>query len=103
MRMTIAEGERFAAGAAFYYESFFDRTLEGLTEYLARTFSLTTAAADAGANALLAHTLFPRLPRLLFGVDVPRETVGDELDPSIDLEPMRAFVRAFIASLPARP
>lgn len=100
-RITMAETARFPEGAAQYFDVMFTQPEERLAAYLAGTFRLGAAAAQAAALRLLGQVLHPRFSRALFGREPLVESFDAErLAPDFELEAIRVAVAGLIASLP---
>lgn len=93
----MAESERFPEQAALYFDVLFTQVQARLSTYLKATFRLSTKASVDAANRLLGQVLFPRFPRVLFGLDPPVQSLDTELLPfSADLKHIRKSVSEMI-------
>lgn len=100
-RMGITEAERLPEAAARLYEVFFGTATERLATYLRGQFGLDAAAGEALAARLLGMTVYPALPRALFGIGELREDLPDEASIETDVD-MTAIRRAAESALSGR-
>lgn len=99
-RLSIAEAERFPAGAALYFDVIFSAPHERLAAYLGETFGLSGAASAEAAHKLLDRIIYPRFPRALFGLDPLSEQLDEHvIRPDFDLAPVRQAVAELLQSL----
>lgn len=102
-RLGIAEAERFPEGSAQFFDVIFTSVHERLTDYLKKSFALTSKSSADAAQKLLGQILYPRYPRALFGIDQLAQCFDENsLDPNFDLKPIRKAVAELISSLPQR-
>jgi AcrR family transcriptional regulator len=99
-RLFIAEADRFPEASSQYYDAIFHTPHQRLATYLAATYQLTSAASTDVANELLGLMMYPRLVRVLLGVDetLPVKSGEESLADDVDLAPIRRAVGAVLAS-----
>ena len=99
-RISMAESERFPEQSALYYDVLFTEVHTRVNAYLKATFRLSSKASAEAAQKLLGRVLFPRFPRVLFGLDPPMNTLEPEaLSLVLDLKPIRKAVSELIGDL----
>lgn len=100
-RMGISEAERLPEAAAQLYEVFFGTATERLAAHLCGHYGLDAAAGGTLAAHLLGMTVFPTLPRALFGIGELRDGIPDDesIDTDIDMTAIRQATRS---ALPPR-
>lgn len=101
-RLSIAEAERLPEASARYYDAIFHATHQRLAAFLSERYQLAPPASTDIARELLGRTTYPRLFRVLLGVEAPLKERPDEasIAADVDLAPIR---RAVAALLPPRP
>ena len=96
-RISMAESERFPEQSALYFDVLFTQVQARLSAYLKTSFRLSTKASAAAANSLMGQVLFPRLSRVLFGLDSPVNSLDPEVLPfPFDLKPIRKAVSELV-------
>jgi TetR/AcrR family transcriptional regulator of autoinduction and epiphytic fitness len=100
-RMGITEAERLPEAAARLYEVFFGTATERLAAYLRGQYALDAADAETLAAQLLGMTVYPTLPRTLFGIGELRDDLPDEAAIATDVD-MTAIRRLTRLALPER-
>ena len=100
-RMGITEAERLPEAAAQLYEVFFGTTADRLATYLCDQYSLGAADGATLASHLLGMTVYPTLPRALFGIGELRDDVPSEESIETDID-MSAIRRATVSTLAPR-
>lgn len=101
-RLGITEAERLPAAGVSYYDTLFTCTHDRLADFLAARNRLDRKRADGLANALIGRVLFPRVIRVLFGVDPARPHLsnGSGVPHDLDLTPVRIAVSELLMKLP---
>lgn len=101
LRLGIAAAAQFPDAAARLHDIFFEATTTQLAAHLHTAAQLADADAHALAGELLGATVYPELPRLLFGTSPtrPDRPVPDELDADVDLDAIRRQVRALLSEM----
>ncbi|QNI36905.1 TetR/AcrR family transcriptional regulator [Edaphobacter albus] len=100
-RVSMAETARFPEGAAQYFDVLFTQVETFLSAYLKTTFGISTRASVEATHRLLGQTLYPHLPRALFGIDPLIKSLDREaIAPEVDLKLIRKAVMDLIESLP---
>lgn len=99
-RMGISEAERLPEAAAQLYEIFFGTATERLAAHLSEQYGLDAAEGEVIAARLLGMTVYPILPRSLFGIGELRDAVPEESTVEADVD-MAAIRRAVASALPA--
>lgn len=92
-RMGITEAERLPQAAAQLHEAFFGTATDRLAAYLSGQYGLDAAEGGTLAAQLLGMTVYPALPRALFGLGELRGTLPDEASIETDVD-MTAIRRA---------
>jgi AcrR family transcriptional regulator len=100
-RMGISEAERLPEAAAQLHEVFFGTTTDRLAAYLSGQYGLDTAEGATLAARLLGMTVYPTLPRALFGLGELRDDLPDEASIETDVD-MTAIRRAAESALRGR-
>ena len=97
-RLAITEAERFPQGAVRLHEAMFENVQERVARFLQAQHSVSKAMSEQQAEQLLAHLLYPRFTRALFGATEPTATVSEELGacPAVDLHAIRQIVVALV-------
>ena len=75
MRVSMAESERFPQQSALYFDVLFTQVQARVSAYLKATFRLSAKASADAASSLLGQVLFPRFSRVLFGLDLPMQSL----------------------------
>ncbi|MFZ0088429.1 MAG: TetR/AcrR family transcriptional regulator [Solirubrobacteraceae bacterium] len=93
-RLGITEAERLPAAGASYYDTLFATTHDRLADFLAARHRLEREQADRLADALIGRMLYPRVIRVLFGVDPARPKLSDgpAMPDDLDLTTVRTTV-----------
>lgn len=91
-RLTAAETARFPAGAAQYFDVIFTEVEARVSAYLSDMFTSPPSLSDEIASNLLGRTLYPRLPRALFGIDQLAKSLDESLSPYFDVRQIREAV-----------
>ena len=93
--MGSSEAERLPEAAARLYDVFFGTAAERLAAYLRGQYGLDAAESEALADRLLGMTVYPALPRALFGIGELRDDLPDEaaIATDVDLAAIRRIVR----------
>jgi AcrR family transcriptional regulator len=92
-RMGITEAERLPQAAAQLHEALFGTTTDRLAAYLCGQYGLDAAEGGTLAAQLLGMTVYPALPRALFGLGELRGTLPGEASIETDVD-MTAIRRA---------
>jgi AcrR family transcriptional regulator len=92
-RMGITEAERQPEAAAQLHEALFGTTTDRLAAYLSGQYGLDAAEGETLAAQLLGMTVYPMLPRALFGIGELRGALPDEASLETDVD-MTAIRRA---------
>lgn len=100
IRLSMAEAERFPEQAAQYFDVLFRQVHTRVSAYLKVTFDLSARTSAEAAHRLLGQTIYPRLPRALFGLDPLAASFDREaLAPDFDLKSIRKAVTELIKLL----
>jgi AcrR family transcriptional regulator len=100
-RLGITEAQRLPEAAARLYEVFFGTAGERLAAYLCTQYRLDAAAGETLAARLLGMTVYPALPRALFGIGELRAGMPDEASIETDVD-MAAIRQATRLALPEK-
>ncbi|WP_308491224.1 TetR/AcrR family transcriptional regulator [Microbacterium terrisoli] len=102
-RLGIEVAVQFPDAAARLHEVFFGSTTARLADHVGASYTLDAAAAQSLAGELLGATVYPELPRLLFGLSETRPDVPEiqTLTEDVDVEAIRRQVGVRLAGVAA--
>jgi AcrR family transcriptional regulator len=102
-RLGITAAPQFAESAAQLYTVFFEAAAASLAAHLRSSYALDDTGAAALANDMFGATIYPALPRLLFGLEPTIATLPDpqRLATDVDVDAIRRHVVACLADVRA--
>jgi len=101
LRVSMAESERFPEQAAQYFDALFEEVHRRVSTYLKVTFDISSRRAAEATDKLFSAIFYPRLIRVLFGLETLEKTFAqDGLPATYDLKPIRKAANEVLRALP---